>query len=242
MWSDCTIIQLAFQHVYKVPARFPPYLYDMFVYTLCTWPLKSLPPQPEVRVESQMNPGYVDGVCVACNTDCDSSVSLCFLFPSMSLERWRTDGSANTILCIVCNVLQSHFIRFLPLRSNTYPSFHLLSLPESPLHLLPLFFLFPSPLQQIKKSKTTILVSAICPTWQQEALFPCMYSRSVKTRWVHKSACFECAGVRRRSCSPLFMDLWGKASVLSPDLSWLEATAGLSEVVGGGGFYPSACE
>lgn len=30
--------------------------------------------------------------------------------------------------------------------------------------------------------------------------------------------------------------------MLSPDLSWLEAIAGLSEVVGGGGFYPSACE
>lgn len=162
-----------------------------------------------------MKPAYVDAMCLACNSVwLWSSVFLYFLFPSMSLERWNTDGSANTFLCIVCSVLQSHFIRSLPLHSNTYHCFLLPSLPESPPHLLFLFFcfvffLFSCPLQQIKKLKTTTLVSVTCLTWQQEALFPCMFSKWVKIRWVHERVqasktdcvlCFLCICEARHEC------------------------------------------
>lgn len=119
-------------------SAFPPYLY-VCIHTF-TWPLKSLPPQPQVPVESQMNPGCMEVVCLACNTVWDSSVSL-FSIPLHELGKVKHRRFLQHY-CIVCNVIQSHFIRILPLHSNAYPPFHLLySL--NPLHLLPLFSFIP---------------------------------------------------------------------------------------------------
>lgn len=69
------------------------------------------------------------------------------------------------------------------------------------------FCLFPSSLQQIKKSKTTTLVSAICPTWQQEALFPSMSSRSVKSRLVHKGFFKWCRNSKHVFFSWIFLSV-----------------------------------
>lgn len=90
-------------------------------------------------------------------------------------------------LCALCsNPTLSDFSPCIITPTRVFSCFRSLNLLFTSCFCFFFFLLFPSPLQQIKKSKTTTLVSATCPTWQQEALFPCMFSKSVKTRWVHK--------------------------------------------------------
>lgn len=131
------------QHVNEVPAHFPLYLYHMFVCTLSHDLFEKVCSRSQ---ECLSNPRWTVWMLCAehvIRSECDSSDSLCSLFPSMSLERWSTDGSANTILCIVCNVLGSHFIQFIPLQSQHLPVFPFaFLLPAPPLHLLPPIFFF----------------------------------------------------------------------------------------------------
>lgn len=68
------------------------------------------------------------GCCVkhVIHSECDSSV--CFLFPSLSLERWGTDGTNNTFLWFLLNLLQYYLISIQAFKH--LPSF--LFLPSEP--------------------------------------------------------------------------------------------------------------
>lgn len=197
-----------------------------------------------------MKPGCVDVMCLACNTIwLRSSVSLYFLFPSMSLERWNTDGSTNSIPCIVCNVLQSHFIRFLPLHSNTYPCLSLaftLWISSSPLAS------FPPPISSAadkdvddyytrKRHLPDLAARSTLPLhvlkMSQDQVGTQVLSVSVQASKQGHVLRFFYASVSQNKC----------AIFESPDLNLLESIAGLSlsahsAVVGGRAFYPSVCE
>lgn len=121
------------------------------------------------------------------HSECNSSV--CFLAPLHKLRkvmhRWfRHHSFLHPAAQCAPNPLDPISAQAF---KHRYPlSFSVRSLTPLLASKLISFCLFPFSLQQIKKSKTTTLVSAICPTWQQEALFPYMCLRSVKSRWVHK--------------------------------------------------------
>jgi len=108
------------------------------VYTF-TWPLKSLLPQPELPVESQMKPGCVDVMCLACNA---VWLFLCrFLF---SVPLWELGKVKHRWVCQHCSlhcVQCSQIPLYMILHSNTSPCFLLLSPPGAPLHLLLLLFI-----------------------------------------------------------------------------------------------------
>ena len=165
--------------VYEVPACFPPHLYDMtmFVHRL-SHDLWHFAPTDRAACIFPDESWMCDVMCLACS---DSSVSLLSI-PLHKLRkvehRWvRQHYSLN---CSQCSPIPLYPMS--PLAFYTSPCVFLLSLPESPLHFLLVFF--PSLQQQIKKSTTTTLVSATCLTWQQEALYPCMFSNWPMSRWV----------------------------------------------------------
>lgn len=201
------------QHVNEVPAHFPAVsISHVCLYTF-TWPFrKSLLPQPEVPAESQMNLGCVDAVCRACNTVWMWFLRLSlFSIPLHELgkvkHRWFRQHYP--LHCVQCARIPLYPIYTLAVSTPTRLFIRFFAPRASSSPIASYFFFSLSPMQQIKRWRTTTLVSDICPTWQREALFLCMCSSSVKSRWVHKSSLFEACKDRRRSTPSLpFINLW----------------------------------
>lgn len=175
-WPDYATI--AFQHVSLYCMS--PSMSGCFC-LFFSWPLKSLLPQPVLPVESQMESGLVDVVCQACNLWPFASS---FYFPP-----WAWKGETQTappaLLSALCAVIPPLLIPFnhLPMFSC---SFTFRTSSSTTVWYFTSLFQFSVSLQQIKMLTSTTPASATCPTWQQEALFPCMFWKWVKTRWVHK--------------------------------------------------------